>query len=717
MIDYLNRHFGPSAAARMARYQGEHPVGGTRDALIHVTGQSPDAFYNGFLAEFYKGARASETRALSAGLPRGKVLASDPLESYDSHTWTHNGTLLALRQGYGKKTALMELDPATGAVIQQSFPGPVFTTGPIRLSHDSGRIVLCVPFPDPFGGWELDTADLALFDLKTETYTRLTRGAHMFSAAPSPDGNTYAAVRRNGMWSELVLTAPDGKVRSVLFGQPGAYCEAPAWSPDGSAIAAVVKVRGNADIVTFSPESGQPDLLFGSDAAEDNDPAFSPDGRYLLFASDRSGIWNIFAWDRKDKTLVQLTSVRYGAFEPRVSPDGLTLSFTRLNRGIKELCTLPFAPEAGKPFPVPNPAPLPEADLARVAPPVTTESKGIPWVEATKPFLHVPYFTSDEDGSALGVFLMGGDPVGINSYAGALFYGLESHRAGFDVTVTNRSFTPEITARLYDSAEEGNTVAGLERWQRERSVELALSLPVILQSLPSRLTLFPTVGTRIRKFDGIKNVVLDPDKDQSFAWFTEATFTRMPDAARRDVLPTWGQRFYGTYEESIDKAGGELLSHNGVVSVTQYLPGPALHDGFDLTLVHQDQGGEISYDKDLSLPRGYDNDDPEGGMNLDNNLLASLEYHTPLAFPDQGVGLVLIHVSRLKTSFFADVGAGWQGSFDAGDWADRARLSVGTSLSARATLMAVLPVEAGVEVGYKVRDSEGFANFIFEVVF
>lgn len=27
MIDYLNRTFGPTAAARMARYQGEHPVG------------------------------------------------------------------------------------------------------------------------------------------------------------------------------------------------------------------------------------------------------------------------------------------------------------------------------------------------------------------------------------------------------------------------------------------------------------------------------------------------------------------------------------------------------------------------------------------------------------------------------------------------------------------------------------------------------------------
>lgn len=245
---------------------------------------------------------------------------------------------------------------------------------------------------------------------------------------------------------------------------------------------------------------------------------------------------------------------------------------------------------------------------------------------------------------------------------------------------------------------------------------MALSLPVILRSLPSRVTLSGTAGCKGRKFDGIKNVELDPAKDQSFAWFTEATLTRTPDAPKRDVLPTWGQFFLGSFEKSIEAAGGELLSRNGVATVTQYLPGPAPHDGFALTLAHQEQKGEIAYAKDLSLPRGYAKDDPEGGMNLNKNLLASLEYHLPLAFPDWGTGLILCHISRVKTALFADLGAGWQGHFDPGDWTHRARLSVGTSLSARSTLLAVLPVEAGVEVGWKAKEEEAFANIIFQVI-
>lgn len=717
MIDYLNRTFGPDTAARMARYQAEHPVGGIRKALIHVTKQYPDTFYAAFLEDFQGQVAASEALARSADLPAGEVIASEPLESYESHTWTNNGTILALRRGYGKKNALLEIDPTTGTTIKTIFPGTLFTTAPLRLMENHTQVVLSVPYPRPFGDYELDTSDLTLFDLETKKFTRLTREDHIFSAAPSPDGQSFVAARRNGMWSDLVLLDARGQHLSPLYSQPGSYCEAPVWSPDGTTIAAVVKIGRNADIVTLSPESGELTPLFGSDAAEDNDPAFSPDGRFVLFASDRSGIWNIFAYDRQDKTLKQLTSVLYGAFEPLVSPDGTTLSFTRLNRGVKEICTLPFAPETGKPVPLPETREMPTPDRDRVFPDVTAKSKGIPWAEAYKPFLHVPFFTSDEEGSALGIFLMGQDPMGLNSYLASIFYGLESNRAGFDITLANRSFKPIIRARLYDSAEEGNKVNGLERWQRERSLELALDLPVILQSLPSRIQLLGTAGSRVRKFDGIKNVVLDPDHDQSFAWFSEATLTRTPDAPRRDVLPTWGQFLFASYEKSIAEAGGELISHNGVISIKQYLPGPALHDGFELTLTHQAQGGDLSYSKDLSLPRGYKKEDTEGGMNLDKNLLASLEYHIPITYPDWGMGLILYHMSRLKTSVFADYGAGWQDNFDADEWTDQARLSVGTSLTAHSTLMAVLPAEIGVEVGYKTKEKSAFANFIFQIIF
>ena len=70
-----------------------------------------------------------------------------------------------------------------------------------------------------------------------------------------------------------------------------------------------------------------------ADRAFDRDPAWSPDGKYLMFSSDRSGIFDIYALRLADRTLWQVTNVVLGAFEPEVSPDGTQLAFVTYGPG------------------------------------------------------------------------------------------------------------------------------------------------------------------------------------------------------------------------------------------------------------------------------------------------------------------------------------------------------------------------------------------------
>ena len=126
------------------------------------------------------------------------------------------------------------------------------------------------------------------------------------------------------MWIDLVLLNADGTNVRELISKPGMYFDAPCWSPDGSQIAAVVKNGRNSDIVLVNPATGSMELLFASDICEDNEPEFSPDGKWIIFSSDRSGIWNIYAWDLADKRLFQLTSVPYVAGDPHISRMGRT---------------------------------------------------------------------------------------------------------------------------------------------------------------------------------------------------------------------------------------------------------------------------------------------------------------------------------------------------------------------------------------------------------
>lgn len=716
MIDYLKRTYGADAFARLSRYQAEHPLGGTAEALESVTQVSPGQFYSGFLRDFEARTEKSKDKALSPGLPSGRtVLGGDAyLDGFESHFWTKTGTIVALRKGYDTKTALVEVEPATGIVLREKPTGILANLSSRRLPD--GRLVMSEVFYHPFGEGEIDSTDLVLFDPETGRRERLTRNAHIYSAVLSPDGRTFAATRRNGMWIDLVLLDPDGSNIRPLVSRPGIYFDAPCWSPDGSRIAAVVKTGRNSDIALVDPLTGAMELLFQSDAAEDNDPEFSPDGKWLVFSSDRSGIWNVYAWNFHEKRLYQLTSVPYVAEDPHFSPDGNTLSFAGTIRGVKQVCVLPFDPSGGMLHEVQPASPLSEPDLERLQPEVAfAGAKGIP-LAAYKPFLHVPYVSSDEDGTQAGIFIMGADPVGINAYTLDLLYGFRSNRPGYDINLVNRSFWPTLTARIYDTSVEGDTIGGgRDFWFRERGGELSVGLNTIHRITPSSITSSFRMGPRLRHFSSLNgDIRLNKEFDQSTGVFGEMKASRKPDSAPRDMVSSWGQDLFLTYEKGLSRLGGELPGYNAAASLTQYVPSYFTHQGLALTLAHQSQKGLLFYDK-LYLPRGYSDDDTEGDLDLRRNLLMTAEYHFPILYTDDGLGLMAYHSNLFKGSVFIDYGAGWEGGFDWDSWNAKARTSIGATLTNKCVLFALLPVEFGIQAGYKTHEHESFVNFLLRL--
>ena len=717
MVDYMNRTYGQDAFARLSQYQARHPLGGSGEALEFVTGKSPQQFYLDFLSDYLASTRTSRDKAIIAGLPQGKVVLAedDTLDGFESHFWTENGTIIGLRRGYDKKTALVEVDPGTGKTVSEIETGTLANLSARRLPD--GRLLIPEVFYHPLGEGQIDTTDLVIFDPKTQKRERLTKQAHIYSADLSPDKKTIVATRRNGMWIDLVLLNADGTNIRELISKPGMYFDAPCWSPDGSQIATVLKNGRNSDIVLVNPATGSMGLLFASDICEDNEPEFSPDGKWIIFSSDRSGIWNIYAWDLADKRLFQLTSVPYVAGDPHISPDGKDLSYSNTIRGVKQVCTLPFNPQTGKPVLTLEAQGIEQPDLKRLQPDIAfAGTTGIP-LEAYKPFVHIPYISSDEEGTVAGVLLMGADPVGINSYTANLLYGFKSNRAGYDINLTNKSFWPTLTARLYDTPVEDNTVGnGEDYWYRERGGELSAGVNMIHQIVPSMITSTLRIGPRLRYFSSLDDDVdIAHDNNQSIGVFGEMKLSRMPDASSRDMVSSWGEDVFLSYEKGLSDLGGELPGYNGIASLTQYVPSYFTHQGLALTLVHQSQNGDLSYSKDLSIPRGYDDDDPQGGLDMNKNLLMSAEYHFPILYTDGGLGLYAYHSTLVKGSLFVDYGAGWDGGFDWDSWNRKAQTSIGATLTNKCILLAVLPIEFGIQAGYKTHEKEGFANFIFKV--
>src|SRR5439155_3752817 len=111
-----------------------------------------------------------------------------------------------------------------------------------------------------------------------------------------------------------------------LFEDPdGEPLDSPRASPDGKRVAFLHHREGAWDLRIVDRETlALSDVTH--DRALDRDPAWSADGQWLYFSSDRSGIYNIYAWSAADGSVAQVTNVVTGAFEPQPSPDGTQLA-------------------------------------------------------------------------------------------------------------------------------------------------------------------------------------------------------------------------------------------------------------------------------------------------------------------------------------------------------------------------------------------------------
>ena len=130
---------------------------------------------------------------------------------------------------------------------------------------------------------------------------------------------------------------------------------APRWSPDGNRIAVSRWMRGGKFNVVLLDTLGNVEHQITDDEAIDATPAWSPDGRYVLFWSDRTGIPNLFAFDMRDRSLHQVTSVLTGAFQPDVSPDGRSIYFAGYHADGYHIQRMPFDTTAWRAVEPPRP--------------------------------------------------------------------------------------------------------------------------------------------------------------------------------------------------------------------------------------------------------------------------------------------------------------------------------------------------------------------------
>jgi len=195
----------------------------------------------------------------------------------------------------------------------------------IRLSQDGTKLIFSIQ--DVYNNF-YNYDDIYIYDILEKNLSRITKGLRATDPDFSPTENKIVFVKNElGQTNLCIMDLDSNKITQLTNSDDYTQYLQPRFSNDGKKISAAVwKTGGEQDIYIFDLVTDWI-LPVTQDKALDIQPCWTKDDQYLLFSSDRSNVFNIYAYNLKSHKLYQITNVLTGAFEPALSPDNKKLAF------------------------------------------------------------------------------------------------------------------------------------------------------------------------------------------------------------------------------------------------------------------------------------------------------------------------------------------------------------------------------------------------------
>jgi hypothetical protein len=746
-LKYIADRFGEEALARVSRIYGGAPIPfGLNRAISDATGEDYETLWNDFYAALFRRYELQRAEVDVRGRSRAWRITYHGEDTDFPHNWPGSNDIVYLRQdGYDRPTVMRM--PAQG--------------GPARAIYRmiSGGVALPTPDGKTLVTAELETCntnylyyDLFRVDLASGHREPLTHCARALDPDLSPDGKwvTYAINLPGGAGSDLAVIATAGGPPRVLVHRGDGYARvfSPVWSPDGKSVAFSEWTEGGfRDLVVIDVATGHLARLT-HDRALDVTPRYSPDGRYLLFASDRTGIFNIYAYELATARLLQVTNVLDGAFEPTVSEAGDTLVYRGFTARGYDLFAMRYAPSEwlpALPFATDrDDAPLTELNgspdaVVRGDHPYSAWATAHPWRIAGASVVPGPF------SQLITLDLSGTDATNIHNWQLHLEQGLGGRGETNEVVAYtwDRLWAP-ISASFSHRTVQGSglVIAGRELPYPETQYNSAISaqLPVVRQ-VDHNVTV--GVNYHYNHFSSADPLHVPLDPNQAISKVPEQGalaglgvsfgFSNVRRYAF-SVTPAEGRQLSFNLNLDSDVLGGDFRTVETDWGYTEYLPVPwtlrqvlllSYSGGIAQGNLHRRGlffaggfGANIPLDSVLLCAlqvrtTGCSSGNPPlrgfapGAFSGDQFHVATAEYRFAVAELERGVSTLPVYANRLVGAVYADYGNAFRGSADLSNF----HLGVGGEVGVNFTLGYV--EGASLRLGYARGVTDGGTNQVY----
>jgi Tol biopolymer transport system component len=245
----------------------------------------------------------------------------DPSISARMNVSVSRAGTLVFRTGGMERSELVWLGRDGSLLGRLGEPGS-FTS--VDLSSDAKRALFTRGDP------ETEQRHLWVNDLTTKTDSQLTfEGDAGFGAAFSPDGSRVAVSTLHGAGIGVEEVTLGGGTRTVIDGKSSESIVSD-WTPDGRQLVLTRSARGvgvdsRPNVVLHDLKTGQ-EAAAGPERGKSILGAVSPDGRWLAYASDITGEYEVYVARMDNKAQFQRISTS-GGQQPRWDPEGRELFF------------------------------------------------------------------------------------------------------------------------------------------------------------------------------------------------------------------------------------------------------------------------------------------------------------------------------------------------------------------------------------------------------
>ena len=570
----------------------------------------------------------------------------------------------------------------------------------------------------------------------------VTRKSRYFSPALSLDGRLVLAVRiteENRSFIDILDTESGKVLQSITAPENGLFLE-PNWSPDAKKIAYLLLTPQGKSLRVVEPESQNKTTILTPSFREIWGPPLFYKG-YLLFSADYSGIENIYAIDTVTRQLYQVTSSRFQASDPEISPDGKQLTYSDYGADGMMIVTRESDPSRWirldsihqQPFPLAESMARQEkvniqdsvirkygnTEICDSPVHQFTSSQGYPvtrYRKAAHLFNIHSWAPASIDATNLtlypGVSVMSQNLLSTAFATAGYQYNLSERTGKFYLDFSYQGWFPVIDLRYSYGKRAGTgkysqTGETFRYTWNESNLQATISVPLNLSRGLWYRRIQPIVGST---WIFVIHDKTTPDKFTKGSINTLDYRLYMYNYLRsnyQDVYPKWGQNLDIQYRHT-PFAGNDMGAVFGIGG-NLYFPGIFRHHGIRIYGGYQRRWDNLVYGYKfanlITFPRGTE------AIFTPEVASLSLNYKFPFLRLDASLGSIL-YIKRFKLNLFCDWAHGYGGSDN------EELLSTGFELTSEMHILRFLaPFELGVQGAFLPNEDRWVWRFLWGISF